>query len=377
VWDGDQKPILSNHTKENDTLQLNTEYGYHDVNQGPLRWRTFTLFSPQDDRFIQVAQRHDIRSELVHEIVLSTTLPFMIVLPLLLITLGIAIKRSFRPLNRLSNEIRSYVPQHLNPIDPARVPLEALSLVEALNTLMHRVSSTLARERAFTANAAHELRTPLTAIRLHAQNLHNQIVSQQGISLETTNSIVASVDRMTHVVHQLLTLAQTSSNLPPSQHPIAISTLIERVVRHLTPLAEEKNQTVRVHAPDVPPIYLHEMMLETLLMNLLDNAIRYTPTQGHIKVSATWQQERLTLIVEDNGPGIPDAEKQKVTQRFYRVRGTTAPGSGLGLAIVGDIIEELHGTLNFENAQANGCGLQVVLTIPASATPPTPGRPAF
>lgn len=256
-------------------------------------------------------------------------------------------------------------PTNLAALETSDVPVEILPLVGSLNTLLVRLEQALTNERRFTADAAHELRTPLAALKTQAQVARRaDNAAQRDAALE---NLILGTDRATHLVEQLLTLARLD---PEGESAVLketcdLAALARRILADQTPTALSKHIELELTGLESVPITGNSAMLGILLRNLVDNAIRYTPSGGRVAVSVVANR----LEVTDSGPGIPEQEKQRVFDRFYRVLGTEASGSGLGLSIVQRIVDH-HGAKLILETGEQGKGLSVTVVFhPCSDSP--------
>jgi two-component system OmpR family sensor kinase len=253
------------------------------------------------------------------------------------------------------------------------MPIEVRPLVESLNALLQRLDASFDTQRRFAADAAHELRTPLTALTLQVQlAARAQSEGERAIALQRMEQ---GVKRATRLVQQLLTMARLdpeSAQKPAVPTDLAI--LATAVVDELRPLAEQKSIVLEVDAPAPAWVLGQEDALRILLTNLIDNAICYTAPSGRVQVSVQPGDTRAQLIVQDNGPGIPHDERERVFDRFYRGRDAAAGGSGLGLAIVRQVAD-IHGGSVTLSAGNQASGLQALAIFPAVPPPPRSGSP--
>jgi two-component system sensor histidine kinase QseC len=241
-------------------------------------------------------------------------------------------------------------------------------MVVALNKLLERIGNTLESERCFTANAAHELRTPLAAIQaqLHAARAAESDEERR----RSMDQLQRGVERGIRLVGQLLTLAR----LDPEQaltdvKPVNLGEVAQAVCAELAPLALQREQDLELDfEANLPLIQGNADLLSMLLGNLVDNAIRYTPQGGHIGVAVRRNVTGLLMEVSDDGPGIPEAQRERVLERFYRIAEQVQPGTGLGLAICRRIAE-IHGAHIYFSNGPTGRGLTVsVLLVVADAS---------
>lgn len=321
-------------------------------------------YAPQ--LLVQVMESQTARTQLANEIIKSVILPQFLILPLAggLVWFGLA--RGLRPLETLRKKLRDRDPDDPSPIDPAEVPQEITPLVDSFNDLLHRLTESVAAQKRFVADAAHQIRTPLAGLRTQAelamrQNDMDEIKSD-------LEQLVQSTDRATRLVNQLLSLARTDAQRDPlpltplNLAKLARATTSDWVERAM---ARHSDLGLEVAADDIP-MRGHEMLLRELLSNVIDNALRYSPEGSVITVRAGTKANAVFLEVEDNGPGIPVAERGRVFDRFYRVLGTNIEGSGLGLSIVKEIAD-IHGAsteLHETHPGGDPPGLRIRLTFP-------------
>lgn len=341
------------------------------------QWRLFYAKDTRTGRVIAVGQNYKSRQEVLYKSLTVQLIPALVGLVLFLVLVVVAVKRGFVPLNQVSRTLANRDPLDDKPLD-VPVPSEIQPLVQALNALFIKVADTLAREQRFTADASHELRSPLTALKLQADVLSQQIL-QTGLSdaqemalYQHSQKIQHGIERTEHLVEQLLTLAKLAPEQglnPANIAPIDWLTLSDNVLSHVNRQAREKHsQLKRDIIPTTPeqilPLIGNATLLELLLRNLLDNAIRYTPAGSTIHLQLAQQ----AICVIDNGHGVTEADLARLTERFYRPAGQSVPGSGLGLSIV-QRIAELHGlTLQVANVLDQGAiaGFAVTITYQKS-----------
>ena len=340
-----------------------TEPGYADVRLGDELWRVFCLRDPGTGFTVQVGERHAFREELVRYITRDTLMPLLVALPILALLVWIVVGRSLVPLHRVTRRVSERAPNALDPIDEDNAPLEVNSLVQALNALFARMQAALERERQFTADAAHELRTPLAALKTHLQVAkQDRPASQVGGSIDQA---LRGVDRAVHLVEQLLLLARADADQTRDRAAsmVDLRNVAMDGVASLSQLAVEHDIDLGIEAPHAAVTRGDRAALDILLRNLVDNAIRYTPGGGSVTVAVGEDANGAWLSVLDNGPGVPEGERERVFQRFHRGQGEQAAGttgSGLGLSIV-QRIARLHGAALELGAGIDGRGLGVTV----------------
>ncbi|WP_372657131.1 sensor histidine kinase N-terminal domain-containing protein [Hydrogenophaga sp.] len=307
---------------------------------------------------MQVAETRGKRSTLATEIIKGVMVPQFVILPLAVLLVWLALVRGIRPLNELEQRIRARKPDDLSPIEESFIPQEVAPLVSSINDLLLRLKTSLTTQKRFLADAAHQLKTPLAGLRMQAE-----LAQRETDSLEMRGSlqqIARASMRATHTVNQLLALAraETTGRALPSAR-IDLARLVTAVVQDSVPRALEHGVDLGYEGPDeIPEDCLMEgnpTLLQEMVRNLVDNAIHYSGHGG--VVTARVLLDRFSgvqiLQVEDNGPGIPENERELVLQPFYRALGTNVDGSGLGLAIVHEIAQQHEATVFMEDAHSD------------------------
>lgn len=310
--------------------------GLSTVSVGGEAFRVLVRTTARGER-IAIAQEIGARDESARESALRSVVPFLILFPVLLLVVGDLVRKLFRPIAEISSEIDQRAEQELHPIDEQHLPTEVRPFVVAINRLLDRVARAMEAQRRFVADAAHELRSPMTALSLQAERLAASDMSP--LARERLLSLRQGIERGRKLIDQLLTLAtaQSVANLPTT--PISVHTVYRRVLEDLLPLAELKQIDIGVEGEQDVHVLMSEIDLITMLKNLVDNAIRYTPPGGRIDLSVTRDAGATLLQVKDSGPGVPGAEQERVFDPFYRCLGSNEIGSGLGLSIVKAIAE--------------------------------------
>lgn len=313
--------------------------GYRYANFSGYRWRTLTRGDDKYGWYI-VAERADLRHMLAEKIVLESIVPLLLWLPVSGILIWVLVGWGLRPLRDLSAQINLKRSDDLEPVFFRDPPKELTQLIDSTNSLLSRLSASFEREKHFAAHAAHELRTPLSALKVHLHNLADELpADHQG--LDHAN---AGVTRMHHLVEQILDLNRTNPDIIKANFRLLdLHALAQRVTAAAWPAFSSRGQTLSLNGGSVL-MYGDEVMLETLLQNLLDNANKYAPHGGETSVTVTSEGSIARLLVEDNGPGVSTYEQSLVFERFYRASeyaADSASGSGLGLAIVAHIVQ-LH-----------------------------------
>jgi two-component system sensor histidine kinase TctE len=309
---------------------------------------------------IQVAETLDKRSRLATEIIKGVILPQFVILPLAVLLVWFALARGIAPLNQLQQRIRRRESQDLSPIDEHDAPEEVAPLVRSINDLLARLDQSMSAQKHFLADAAHQLKTPLAGLNTQAELAQRELDAggdTQSVK-RSLQQIALSSQRAAHMVNQLLSMARAEDEEQARrQQAFDLVDLATETVLDFVPKSMEKRIDLGYEGPEdgagLPTLVGQPLLVRELIRNLVDNALQYTPAGGTVTVRVLLEAAspaepaeptpaRVVLQVEDDGPGIPEAERELVFQPFYRALGTNVDGSGLGLAIVREIAER-HG----------------------------------
>lgn len=285
---------------------------------------------------IAVAQETGVRDEIARDSALRTLMPFLILVPVLLLIVADLVRKLFRPIALLSAEIDQRAEQELHPVEEHHLPAEVRPFVVAINRLLARVDRSMEIQRRFVADAAHELRSPLTALLLQAERLSEADMSTP--ARERLMALRRGIERGRSLLDQLLTLAKAQAEIDRPKTPVSIQHVYRCVLEDLMPLAEARQIDIGVVGKQDARVWINELDLTAVIKNLVDNAIRYTPDGGKVDLSVTSMEGHATLKIQDSGPGIQVAERERVFDPFYRISGSDQIGSGLGLSIVKAIL---------------------------------------
>jgi two-component system sensor histidine kinase TctE len=304
---------------------------------------------------VQVAETLNKRRELVERLRTPVVLlPQVVVMfgAILIVLYGFAFVVG--PMRRLKDSIDERDSSDLAPLDVAAAPRELRSLIESINGLMARLATSMEVQRRFIADAAHQLRTPLAGLRSQTELALGE--RDPATVRKTLERLAAGTERATEMANRLLTLARAGTYVRSKQTDVDLCALAKDVIADQLPAANARRQDLGFEGPpagETAVVHGDRVLLHELLSNLLDNAVRYTPEGGI-----------ASLAVRDTGPGVPDDERAKVFEPFYRGRDAVAPGTGLGLAIV-RTIAGAHGASVRLDANAGG-GLCVAATFPVT-----------
>ncbi|MFY9314869.1 MAG: sensor histidine kinase N-terminal domain-containing protein [Burkholderiales bacterium] len=323
---------------------------------------------------VQVAETTNKRNRLARNIVLSSLVPELIITLASLVLVWFGVKRGLAPLEDLSNEIRARSARDLRPIDPDQAPEEARPLVGALNQLFGQVASASSNQQRFLANAAHQLRTPLAGLQAHTEIALAQL--KPGEIRAQLEQVHLATTRTARLANQLLALARAEpgGTRTDAVAPLNLRAVVEDVADEWVRRAMVKEIDLGFELADAP-VAGDALLLREALANLIHNALEYSPAGARVTVRTGLRNAEASLggsrnqqpflEVEDDGPGIPAAERERVFERFHRVAGTPGTGSGLGLAIVREIAAAHRAEIAIGTGEADrGCKLG--LTFPSN-----------
>lgn len=355
VWSRKGVPLLGS-PASGTMLPFSAIEGYAEESINGQAWRTFVLFSDPLSIWIKVGQLVEIRNEITEEVAAVYIAVPLIVLPLIVLLITLIVRKGLSPLKEINQEISERNTSNLKPLKLNRIPTELEHVVESVNSLMYSLEQALERQKRFTSNAAHELRTPLAAIKIHAQNIHPDSERLHKIQ----DNIVLGIDKLTHLFNQLITLSQMESHNKTDQQTFPLSQLVEELIQSMQQHINEREITLKV-ALGSQQVRANRDALEVLLRNLIDNAIKYTPVGGTVKIEANIQNDVLTLLISDNGPGLNPEQRTQAFERFYRSAGQDTFGCGIGLSIVKELCDQCGYAITLEDSIIADSGLTVTV----------------
>jgi two-component system OmpR family sensor kinase len=343
-------------------LPITLPDGLHTVDVMGEPYRVLVKTTTSDAR-IAVAQETGVRDDIARASALRTLIPFLVLVPILLLLVANLVRQMFRPIASLSAEIDQRAEQELHPVEESHIPTEVRPFVVAINRLLARVDQSMESQRRFVADAAHELRSPLTAMSLQAERLAETEMSD--LARKRLVALRRGIERGRSLLDQLLTLAKAHTALDRPKSSVSVQHVYRRVLEDLMPLAEAKTIDIGVEGKQDARILVNEPDLMVVVKNLVHNAIRYTPDGGTIDLSVTMNEGHAILRIQDSGPGIQVAERERVFDPFYRTLGSDQVGSGLGLSIVKAISNRIGAEiqLGFSN-EVERSGLCVSVLVP-------------
>jgi two-component system, OmpR family, sensor histidine kinase TctE len=325
-----------------------------------LRLATYRVPTAAGMTAITVAEGDDSRSNPGPFILASTWLVDFIQVDVTLLIVWIGVYFGLKPLLTVRRQIEARSASELRPLDATSVPAEVRPLVDALNLLFEMLSGAARAQSRFVADTAHQLRTPIAGLLGSLQVLMREPATAPLHS--RLASLYDGVSTLSHSANQLLALAQAdrSTSLADGFRKTDLKSVVERAVERNVDRAVECGLDLGAECSPVS-VEANARLLDDLLGNLVDNALKYTPSGGRITVRCGYDAGQPYLEVEDDGPGIPESERPRVVERFYRSPGSPAGGCGLGLAIVDEICQQHDARLSIETGtDARGAKIQVL-----------------
>lgn len=347
------------------------EAGFRHVNFSGYRWNALIERSDDGGSWFILAERDDQRWRMAESIILPAVYPMLIAVPVLGVIIWWLLGVGLRPVAKLAHDLEQREATDLRPLESDDLPSELRQLAASANALLRRLEASFARERRFSADAAHELRTPLAALRIQCDNL----ACHESAAGPTVQIAIAKMqtglERLGHLIEQILIL----NRVAPDQFmgrfdAIVLSPLLRRVIAGHGDALESKAIEIELVGDDVD-VRGDTFALESMVDNLIGNAIKYTPAGGSIRVRTSRTTHGAVLDVIDNGVGIPAPLRDRVFDRFYRVDGdrhdADVAGCGLGLSIVKQVAD-LHGARIELHDSEFGVGLCVRIIFPATGS---------
>lgn len=358
IWTDDGVRVYQSRPYRN--LPEQGALGYSNVTLGNGDWRIYGV--QNGTRVIQVAQKTDVRRDRAISLAVHALWSGI---PVTLLLFGVAwwvVTASLSPLNRIGQDLANRNADSLAPVSDKGVPQEVSLLVAELNSLLARMAKALQSQQRFVADAAHELRSPLTALKLQVQTLAR--AKDDAARTQAVARLQGGVDRASRLVEQLLALARQDPLSETSNfEPIQLTTCIEHAAGDVAPVALQRQVQLEYGAYASVDIVGDAESIRVLVRNLLDNAVRYTPERGRVRIDLTVDGGLARLTVQDSGPGIPEEDRSRIFDRFYRVPGTTQTGSGLGLAIVKAIADRHNASVTLGQSTLGGLAVTVAFPV--------------
>ena len=288
--------------------------------------------------------RDVIETELIDHVVV----PIGATVPLMTLAAFFSVRQTLRPLSRIASQAEALgravrAGRTLEPLATHGLPGEIVDVVAAINAMLHRLETTLLHQKQFTADVAHELRTPLAVLRLQVADLP---------TIAPVEQIISELDALGAFVNQLLRLAQAEDAMLAARQPVDLSAVSRKVCEDLAPRALPRGQTIEFDAPQRPVLLSGQAeLLDIAVRNVVDNALKASPRAATVSVTLS---KEGTVVVEDQGPGIPDKHKEAIFTRFWRADPARGGGAGIGLALVKRIVELHGGRVRVEDRACGG-----------------------
>lgn len=331
--------------------------GFSNVQARGTTYRVFSLATGA--LVIQVAQDMAARRRMAGTLALRTVGPIVLAAPLLMLVVWWVVSRSLAPVARVRRQVAARQADDLSPLSEGDLPEEVRPLVHELNLLFVRVRQAFEAQKHFVADAAHELRSPLAALKLQVQGL--QRASDDATRELAVARLAAGIDRATRLVEQMLALARHEASAAAGAQPerVSLPEVARLAISDTVAAAQARDIDIGIAQADPATVQGQSEALRTLLRNLIDNAVKYTPPGGRVDIGIVAGARGVELSVDDSGPGLPESERERVLDRFYRVGEAQAPGSGLGLAIVKSIADLHAATVSLDRSPLGGLRVQV------------------
>jgi two-component system sensor histidine kinase TctE len=330
-----------------------------------IRKASYRIATDAGEVTVTVAETTRKRERTGSKILAGMIFPNILLIAATLALVYVGVRNGLAPLTHLSQEISRRAPHDLSPLPKGEIPGEAEPLIKAMDGLVDDLRSAAMAQQAFLANAAHQLKTPLaglqTQLELHAQELPEKYQHRALRLLDATH-------RLGHLTHQLLALARSGpdANIAHEKKPVDLGKLIESSASDWFDLALARDIDLGFEA-EKAVVAGTEWLLRELLTNLIDNALQYTPAGGRVTARSGIDQDGRPFVeVEDNGPGIPSQERERIFERFYRAAAAPGQGTGLGLAIVKEVADRHAAEIELGNA-ADGPGTRCRIIFQAPA----------
>ncbi len=324
-------------------LDQTPQFRFFKLKERQLRAVAFVVPIPEskadvDKLIVQAAETRNTRKELTNQIAITVLVTQFILIACALLAVWIGVRRGLKPLIRVEAAVSSRSPGDLSPLEVDE-PSEIRTLVNALNNLLHQLSEDVELQKRFIANAAHQLRTPIAGLGTYSA-LARKLAKDDELK-DVLTELDLGISRMGKVVGRLLMLARSEPGASSTRQMsvVDLNSVVSEVTAASVPEAIKQKIDLEFHSTSEPAlIYGDPGGIEELAANLIENSILYTQHGGTVSIEVAVRNGTTTLTVQDDGPGIPKEERERIFERFYRLPGTEKPGTGLGLAIVKEIV---------------------------------------
>ncbi len=350
-----ENKIITQSVNNQNITRLESPPGFSTQNVDNRAWRFFVYENPDSKIKIEVYEKIAIRYELILQLMIALIIPVLFFIPAILIIVWVSARKVLRPVIKLSDDVDLRGSDDLTAITPDSLPEEIAPLILALNRLFKRLQDSFKREREFTDHAAHELRTPLAAMKTQTQVLIKKASHMPDDCAHGLENLESSINRATHLVEQLLSLARLQNEKLPKQR-MDLSECVIDAVSEIKQNAQKKNIITQIKIEEDLFIHGHDFSIFILLKNLLDNAVKYTPENGQLEINL--HKDGL-LEIKDSGSGISEEMKTRVFERFVRADTSGQSGSGLGLSIAQWVAQKHNTEINLLDNQPHGLVIKI------------------
>jgi two-component system OmpR family sensor kinase len=344
IWDGQGRLLATSYPAL--VVPLQAENGFEDLQFGTRHWRSYAIHTPE--RTVQSVQCLEFRDMVINKQAFQAGLPIALLIPVCAWILWFGACRAMSRLERLARVVAAQDENTISELPTKGVPSEVSPLVIAVNRLLTRLRDAFASQRRFVQDAAHELRTPITAMTLQLENL--KACPMDAETAAQVSQFEAGLKRTKRLIEQLLRLArQEAPQKPEAASNVELAPFLQELISDLMPCADHRDIDVGLSVDINATVRANPHELRSLLHNLLDNALRYTPEHGVVDVRLFANDGKVVVEIVDSGPGIPPDLLPRVFDRFFRIEGSDTEGSGLGLAIAKHAAERNRIDLHLDN----------------------------
>jgi len=309
-----------------------------------------------------LTQQTDVRDDIASNMAFRTLLPIAALVPCMLLVTALVVAGSLRPMLHLAGDLDLRRADDMTPLPLTGMPSELHPFIVSINGLLERMKQMMDQQRRFVADAAHELRTPITALGLQAENLDTVDLPES--ARERLAALRQGMRRTNHLLEQLLALARQEIG-PSEAAMVELDRVAKDSVADVLPEAARKDIDVGFELIEPIAIKGEPVMVATMIRNLLDNAVRFTPRGGRVDIGVYRDADEAVVQIEDTGPGIPPRDMDRIFEPFFRRSQPIEDGTGLGLSIVKRVVDRLGGSIVLENISgSSGTGLRATVRLP-------------
>ena len=309
-----------------------------------------------------LTQQTDVRDDIAGNMAFRTLLPIAALVPCMLLVTALMVAGSLRPMVHLAGDLDLRRADDMTPLPLTGMPSELHPFIGSINGLLKRMKLMMDQQRRFVADAAHELRTPITALGLQAENLDTVDLPES--ARERLAALRQGMRRTNHLLEQLLALARQEIG-PSEAAMVELDRVAKDSVADVLPEAARKDIDVGFELIEPIAIKGEPIMVATMIRNLLENAVRFTPRGGRVDIGVYRDSGEAVVQIEDTGPGIPPRDMDRIFEPFFRRSQPIEDGTGLGLSIVKRVVDRLGGSIVLENISgSSGTGLRATVRLP-------------